>query len=279
MQGGYYDTPRIPVFDQRQHSGQGGAFRQVGPTKVAVFTVVNALGVVVDRQGRVVRCSTNPAVRDCGTAAAQLTRTLERRAPAGPSSGGFTENTTLTLVVTNQKLDFWALQRLAVQVHTSMARAIQPFHTQQDGDVLFAVSTAEVENPSLSPVNLGVLASEVAWDAVLSSVPPLSPADTTIIHVDPRVYNAYVGRYEFGPEAVLTVTREGGRLFVQATAKRAVYGFAPNEKLEVFPTSPENLLSRNVRGDRLRFVRDRRNRVTGLLLNPGSWALPARRLP
>ncbi|HYC90926.1 MAG TPA: hypothetical protein VEO54_17035 [Thermoanaerobaculia bacterium] len=38
MQGGYYGD------DNRQHSGQGVAFRQAGPTKVAVFTVVNFLG-------------------------------------------------------------------------------------------------------------------------------------------------------------------------------------------------------------------------------------------
>ena len=39
----------------RERGGQGGAFRQIGPLKVAVFTVVNALGVIVDRQGQVVR--------------------------------------------------------------------------------------------------------------------------------------------------------------------------------------------------------------------------------
>jgi 6-aminohexanoate-oligomer endohydrolase len=36
-------------------SGQGGAFREEGPTKVAVFSVVNAAGVILDRQGQVVR--------------------------------------------------------------------------------------------------------------------------------------------------------------------------------------------------------------------------------
>ena len=50
-----------------------------------------------------------------------------------------------------------------------MARAIQPFHALEDGDVLFAVSTAEVESdPLLDTTALGVVASELAWDAVLS---------------------------------------------------------------------------------------------------------------
>jgi L-aminopeptidase/D-esterase-like protein len=49
-----------------------------------------------------------------------------------------------------------------------MARAIQPFHSFGDGDVLFAVTTDEVENKALNLTDLGVLASELAWDAVLS---------------------------------------------------------------------------------------------------------------
>ena len=41
-------------------AGQGWAFRQVGPTRVAVVTVVNAVGAIVDRQGRVVRGHLDP---------------------------------------------------------------------------------------------------------------------------------------------------------------------------------------------------------------------------
>ena len=80
-------------------------------------------------------------------------------------------NTTLTLVVTNQKLEHWQLRRLGVQVHTSMARAIQPFQMQADGDVLFAATTAEVENPRLPLNTLAIIASDLAHDAVLSSIP------------------------------------------------------------------------------------------------------------
>jgi L-aminopeptidase/D-esterase-like protein len=77
-------------------------------------------------------------------------------------------NTTLTLVVTNQSLDRRSLRQLAAQVHASMARAIQPFHVLVDGDVLYAVTTGEVDNPELTDTALGVVASELAWDAVLS---------------------------------------------------------------------------------------------------------------
>jgi L-aminopeptidase/D-esterase-like protein len=73
------------------------------------------------------------------------------------------------VVVTNQHLDGRDLQTLGRQVHASMARAIQPFHALEDGDVLFAISTGAIESdPLLDTTALGVVASEVAWDAVLS---------------------------------------------------------------------------------------------------------------
>jgi L-aminopeptidase/D-esterase-like protein len=44
-----------------------------------------------------------------------------------------------------------------------MARAIYPFHTMDDGDVLFMASTNEVDNSDLDASHLGLFASELAW--------------------------------------------------------------------------------------------------------------------
>jgi 6-aminohexanoate-oligomer endohydrolase len=146
-------------FEQGEFSGQGGAFRQIGPTKVAVFTVVNAFGAIVDRDGTVVRghYDAESGLRS------PLVEALEGRLPQAPPG-----NTTLTLVVTNEQLTRRELRQLGVQVHASLARAIQPFHALVDGDVLYTVSTAEVANDDLTSMSLGIVASELAWDAVLS---------------------------------------------------------------------------------------------------------------
>jgi len=163
--------------DYREQAGQGGAFRQLGATKIAVFTVVNALGAIVDRQGRVVRGLRDPQTGARLSQADAMRLLIERAeppttAPKPEAQRQMPTNTTLTLVVTNQKLEHWQLRRLAVQVHASMARAIQPFQMQADGDVLFAATTAEIENPRLPLNTLAVLASELAYDAVLSSIQP-----------------------------------------------------------------------------------------------------------
>jgi L-aminopeptidase/D-esterase-like protein len=78
-------------------------------------------------------------------------------------------STTLTVLVTNVRLDRRELTQLGRQVHASMARAIDPIHALDDGDVLFSVTTGEVDD-GRSLAELGIVAGELAWDAVLSAV-------------------------------------------------------------------------------------------------------------
>jgi len=145
-----------------ENGGQGGSFRQIGPTKIAVFTVVNSMGAVIDRNGQVVR--------------GFYDKNNDVRYPIQNSLDSFNftseegSNTTLTLVITNQKLPPHLLRQLSKQIHTSMARAIYPFHTVDDGDVLFMATTNEVENSQLNANTLGLIAAELVWDAVLVSV-------------------------------------------------------------------------------------------------------------
>jgi L-aminopeptidase/D-esterase-like protein len=152
-------------YEQGEPAGQGGAYREIGPTKVAVFTVVNSVGAIVARDGEVVRGHLDHATGLRGA----LVPGVEERLAAGVPLRQLPGNTTLTVVVTNQRLDRRSLRQLGRQVHGSMARAIHPFHALLDGDVLYAVTTAEVENAVLDPIALSVVASELAWDAVLAS--------------------------------------------------------------------------------------------------------------
>ncbi|MBK7330542.1 MAG: P1 family peptidase [Dehalococcoidia bacterium] len=130
-----------------------------------VVTVVNALGAAIGRDGSVVRGNFDPStgarLRSISILAPGQTRPrLEDPKP--------TKNTTLTLVATDAKLTGRELGQFARQVHTSMARAIDPFHTSSDGDTLYA-ATSNQQQANTSPDILGMVAGEVAWDAVLSS--------------------------------------------------------------------------------------------------------------
>jgi L-aminopeptidase/D-esterase-like protein len=156
-----------PRFMER--SGQGGAFRQIGTVKVAVFVVVNALGAVVGRDGAVVRGNRDPKSGARTSIETDLRTGARRSEWSDPTPTPPRRNTTLALVVTNQRLSFAALQRLAIQTNTSLARALQPFHTPWDGDVLFAASTAEVVDPELGELGVAMAAGDLAWDAVLAA--------------------------------------------------------------------------------------------------------------
>jgi L-aminopeptidase/D-esterase-like protein len=138
-------------------------FIPIGRTHLAVFTIVNALGAIVNRSGKVVLGN-----RDDSGKRVSVREALDLPVSPDPPAG----NTTLTVVVTNQRLDRNAQRQLGRQVHASMARAIQPFHGRNDGDVLYAVTTNEVETASPTDFKLAGIASELAWDAVLSVVKP-----------------------------------------------------------------------------------------------------------
>jgi L-aminopeptidase/D-esterase-like protein len=205
MQGSY--------FGCTAHSGQGGAFRQVGPTKIAAFVVVNAFGVVTDRAGRLASCNRAKSWGNLETTS-ELLRHLptslkadwDAEAARQQDSAG-TRNTTVSLVVTSQKLGHAALQRLAIQVHTSMARAIQPFSTEYDGDTLFAASTQETDDNELGALTMTTLAaeaSETMWDAVLASVPEngiFTPLAKSPPAIRAETLAIYAGTYEFGEES------------------------------------------------------------------------------
>lgn len=148
-----------------EQAGQGGAFGQYGEVKIAVFTVVNAFGAIVDREGRIVCGNRAPETGDRRSYLeglnAMLTSVSRVESPG--------DNTTLTMVITNQRMNHHELRQTARQIHSSLARAIQPFHTLYDGDVLYMATTGELEEARLDPASLGMLGSELAWDAVLSA--------------------------------------------------------------------------------------------------------------
>jgi L-aminopeptidase/D-esterase-like protein len=228
-------------FGCKAHSGQGGAFRQIGNLKIAAFTVVNAYGTVADREGHLVACYRDPSWPK-GVTVSDLMRGLPDSRKAGwMSPSGPMRNTTISLVVVNQKMDPAELQRLAMQVHTSMARGIQPFSTMDDGDALFAVSTGEIDESdgsATSSVQIGAEASEVMWDAILNSVPPQDPlpeTGKTWPAPSHAVLAGYAGSYRFSNIASVAVTQQGDRLFAEATGRFAAFNIPRGKQVELLP--------------------------------------------
>lgn len=252
------------LFGCNAHSGQGGAFFEQGDLKIAVFTVVNALGVVVDRNGQVAACYKGNDWPDTLKASELLSHYSFGSWPQ--EQQGSAKNTTVSLVVTNQALGPAELKRFAVQVHTSMARALQPFATIYDGDVLYAVSTQELKEQKKSVVDLGIIAGELMWDAILTSIPKQPPlpiaSDKTI---PPQQQRETVGEYQFADNVTLKLYRKNGKLYGKANGKRAIFAFQKAKPLQIKLSSDGQLFVP------WRYPLVLKKDGDKLILNPGPW--------
>lgn len=152
---GKVDTSRA------EFAGQGAAYAEFGPAKVLFATVVNSVGAIVGRDGTVLRGNYH-----AGEGVRRHPKDDYAALTGAPAVMG---NTTLSVLVTNVRLTDRELTQLGRQVHGSMNRGIQPFHTENDGDVLFTLTTDEVEPSGVKPAGLGTLAAEVAWDAIVTA--------------------------------------------------------------------------------------------------------------
>ncbi len=91
---------------------------------------------------------------------------------AGPTKGLPRASTTLVVIATDATLTKAQAKRLAVMAQSGLSRAVYPVHTPLDGDVVFAVSTAQrpLGDPLLALTELGTLAANVVARAIARGV-------------------------------------------------------------------------------------------------------------
>jgi CubicO group peptidase (beta-lactamase class C family) len=93
--------------------------------------------------------------------------------------------------------------------------------------------------------------------------------DVQVTKVDPNLYDAYVGRYDYGGgKAIMTITREGDRLFAQLTGQ---------PKSEIFPKSETNFFWKVVNAQ-VEFVTDAKGQVTKAVHNQAGRTFDAPRM-
>ena len=124
-------------MESRMKGGLGGASKTVGELIVGVVAVVNAVGDIIDENGKILAGARSPDGTFFGTS--DPYRAFAR--------GKVLENTNTTLVAAATNADFTKveLHRVAQRMHDGMARAIMPSHTSYDGDATFALSCGTVK--------------------------------------------------------------------------------------------------------------------------------------
>jgi L-aminopeptidase/D-esterase-like protein len=151
-------------IDRAMRGGLGSASLTVDGITVAALVAVNAIGDVVDP-------ATGQSIAGARTAdGTGLLGTLQalRRGelPAPLQVGGAT---TLGIVATDAVLTKAQANKLAQTAHDGYARAINPVHTQTDGDTIFALATGAAGRGAHLTL-LGALAADVMATAIVRAV-------------------------------------------------------------------------------------------------------------
>lgn len=149
-------------------SGQGAHFDEVKGTKIFACVVLNALGAIKNKKGEIIKGHIDSKTKKRLSMIEQVDILEKQLKNKNPLDKREAKNTTLTVVVTNQALTDRELKQVARQVHSSMSKMIDPFHTMNDGDALFFVTTDEITNESVPTSALGSFATDIVWDAVLN---------------------------------------------------------------------------------------------------------------
>jgi L-aminopeptidase/D-esterase-like protein len=133
-----------------------------GEASVQALAVVNAFGDVINpRTGEVI----------AGTRAApdspEFARTAELMFQGRRREGFGATNTTLAVVMTDAALTKLQVTKVAEMAQDGLARAINPVHTQFDGDLVFALSLGKRKGDLNM---LGTAAAEVTARAIVRAV-------------------------------------------------------------------------------------------------------------
>lgn len=158
--------------------GIGSATLEAGGITVAALVAVNAIGDVLDADGRVLAGARHADGRGLVGAAAEiaagrgpahLTSNVIGSAPAPAVDGAAPGSaTTIGVVATDAELNKNEANRLASLAHHGLSRAISPI-AQTDGDTLFALSTGR-SGRRADLTLLGALAAEAVARAIRSAV-------------------------------------------------------------------------------------------------------------
>ncbi|WP_423917689.1 P1 family peptidase [Candidatus Poriferisodalis sp.] len=161
--------------------GLGTAIVRSGDVVVGAVMAVNALGDVIGADGTVLAGTTaSPEMDRYPYAPIELIAGFTGRGtevPDGvdPASATTTTdhperaNTTIGCLVTNARLTKPEACRAADLAHTGIARAIEPPHTNFDGDALFLLATGEVETRADLIAMLGARAVASAIRAAIAT--------------------------------------------------------------------------------------------------------------
>lgn len=152
-------------------SGFATSSLRLGEVVIGALVVANAVGDILDRHtGKIIA----GALRPDGRGFANISETLKTLAAnAGSASMNISDpplrSTTLVAVATNVSFTKTELTKIAMMASVGAGRAINPYHTNGDGDSTFAISTNRLAS-DLGISVMGALAADLVSETVVRAV-------------------------------------------------------------------------------------------------------------
>ena len=158
----------------KMKSGIGTASIRVGEFVIGAIVAVNATGDIVEwPSGKVLAGARRADGKGFVSIAESARQKMAERVASKDASviRPSMTHTTIGVVATNLTFDKSELTKLAGLANTGAAKVINPYHTTEDGDVLYAISTRKLKLPgdqSQQDIALaGILGAEVVATAIM----------------------------------------------------------------------------------------------------------------
>lgn len=158
----------------------------------------------------------------------------------------------------------WAVGRMFDRPFVAHNGGINGFHSNLMRFTDDRVTVVVLSNLETAPGDR--IARDLA--AVVFGQPYTVPSARVVAKVDPKIYDAYVGEYQLTPTFSVVVTKEGERLFAQATGQ---------PKFEIFPESETAFFLKVVEA-KITFQKDAAGGVTDFVLDQGGRQMPAKKV-
>lgn len=168
----------------------------------------------------------------------------------------------------------WAVEQVNGRKRIAHSGGIEGFNTNLErfvNDDLCIIALSNRNTPVLGAMmqRLAAVAFGEKYDLPQPPAPAAKEAaGRREITVDPKIFDSYVGQYELMPEFIITVTREGDKLMVQATGQ---------PKFEVFPESESKYFLKVVDAQ-IVFVKNDKGVVDKLVLHQNGGEQPAKKI-
>ena len=108
---------------------------------------------------------------------------------------------------------------------------------------------------------------DVRGERVEGTTAAQAPKERKEVHVDPKIFQGYVGTYQLAPGFSITITTEGDHLYAQATGQN---------KFEIFPENDKEYFYKVVDAQ-ITFITDKKDKATELILHQGGRDMPGKR--